>query len=146
MDIKDIRELYKRLRKDRIVLTYGEFSEKMGYHRTYISRVLNGHEPLTKDIIDRINSTSFYDTKNVPHGTSGSTKPFTVKTDLDKFIGERTEISNAIEAAVRVLKVKLVEIEAKITKRPFSSVSLEFDRLMQDELKQIEADMKKKYS
>lgn len=53
--INDIKKLYEILKKARTILNWGEFSDKIKYDRTYISRVLNEHEPLTNEILEKIN-------------------------------------------------------------------------------------------
>lgn len=69
--IDDIKNAYNRLKSERKVLNWGEFSELVGYDRTYVSRVLNEHEPLTQEMLDKI-SIKLNETENVPHGTSES--------------------------------------------------------------------------
>lgn len=55
--VVDVKNLYKILKGMRKVLNWGEFSDQIGYDRTYVSRVLNGHEPLTADLLGKINAT-----------------------------------------------------------------------------------------
>jgi transcriptional regulator with XRE-family HTH domain len=70
-----IKEEYKELKKRRIVLTMEEFSQKIGYGRTYLSRVLNGHEPLTDDIKRKV-AAYLNETLNVPsEPPKGEEKP-----------------------------------------------------------------------
>lgn len=68
-EILQIRALYDELKKARTVLTWDEFADEIKKDRTYISRVMNGHEPLTEQIKDAIEK-RFGTTKNVPRGTN----------------------------------------------------------------------------
>lgn len=56
-DIESIKRLYDDLRAKREVLNWHEFADKIKYKRPYLSRVLNGHEPLTEELLKAVNDT-----------------------------------------------------------------------------------------
>lgn len=62
-DIKSIREYYKKLKDQRLVRTWEEFSKKVGYGESYIPRVINNHVPLTDEVLKKINDAKFDEMK-----------------------------------------------------------------------------------
>lgn len=68
-----IKQLFADLKKRRLVMTWQEFAEKVGYDRTYISRVINGHESLTEELVKKIRETDFESTENVTNVTNEDT-------------------------------------------------------------------------
>lgn len=75
-DVASIKEYYALLKKDRKVMNWQEFAERIGYDRTYVSRVLNGHETLTQDFVDKINNAKFSTADYVSHETEDVTKKY----------------------------------------------------------------------
>lgn len=90
---------------------------------------------LTEDYLNQLIS------ELVPRGTPGHEK-ITIEKSLEDFLAQGIEERESLSASVSVLKAKLVElmvIVSKLTKekpmRSYSEISLDVDRMMQDELK-----------
>lgn len=62
---EDIRQLYFRLKSEGKLNTWEDFSKKIGYDRTYVSRVINNKEPLVDDFARKVESV-FGAAQNVP--------------------------------------------------------------------------------
>lgn len=67
--LKSIKEWFEQLREARAVLTWAEFAKKVGYNRTYVSRVINEQEPLTEEFIKAIRNAIDNGTFSVPRIT-----------------------------------------------------------------------------
>lgn len=65
-----------------------------------------------------------------------------VEGDFHQMVGQRMGTTAAIEAMLRTLRADHLELKAKITKRPYAEVELEFDRIAEDELRHILERMK----
>lgn len=65
LTISTIKELFQDLKKCRKILNWGEFADKIEKDRTYMSRIMNGHEPLTDTVREVIFSTFVDTTKDV---------------------------------------------------------------------------------
>lgn len=53
---EDIRRLYFRLKSEGKLKTWEDFSKKIGYDRTYVSRVINNKEPLVNEFAEKVES------------------------------------------------------------------------------------------
>jgi hypothetical protein len=142
MDIRsvsDIRKLYQDLKNARLVRNWGEFADKIGYDRTYVSRVVNEHEPFTPELKEKIKDTFLSATKNVPLGEiwlSISEKEF------QQMILEEIR---QLKATANVVKLTAAKIAAKVNT---SNIEEEYQTLLK--LIDAEADRlleldKKKY-
>lgn len=111
MDIKsvsDIKALYQNLKNARQVRNWGEFADKIGYDRTYISRVVNEHEPLTPELKDKIKEVFSDTTKNVTSGNIWISIP-------DKeFQQMMLEEMRQLKATANVIKLTVAKISASI--------------------------------
>lgn len=121
--------IYEEAKRNRIVLNQEEFAKAVGKSRAHLFKKMMA---IPDTIIEK--AQLLLDTGNVSNETK---KDFVVNHDLEKFLGERIQIGAAREAAERVLIIWIKEIKAEVFKRPFAEVSLEFDRLAANELKQI---------
>lgn len=64
--IESIKSQYKSLKERRLLLNWEELAEIINYDRTYISRVMNGHENLTEELESAIQQAFKNLTNNVP--------------------------------------------------------------------------------
>lgn len=131
--LKAIDALYAHLKKDRIVLSWQEFADRINRDRTYVSRVRNGHEPLTPEFLNAVQEAVDNGTFNVPHGT------FPVKEDASDYIRDitvrliRAEAYNEIlEAAVAGLQSNGKDFSKKLSElreQVNSAINRRFDEL-----------------
>jgi plasmid maintenance system antidote protein VapI len=110
-NIEGIKKLFAQLKKDRKVLNWGEFADAVGYDRTYISRVINGHETLTADLLKVINNTTFGETKDVVHTTNNVVDESVVKSK-DQTIGELKAHIETLKEQVQLLKAQCANLGA----------------------------------
>ena len=81
--------------------------------------------------------------KNVPRGTNQE-EEIVIKTDLEKFLGEQLEVTATLQAAVKVLTLKVIELESKATGKSFSQVSLDLESMMKSKTKEISDELSRK--
>lgn len=126
--IADIKNLYKSLKKSRIVLNWGEFANEINYDRAYISRVVNGHEPLTEELLSVINS-KFGTTNNAPR----ENKPKEVSLDgiVNKILQEQQEQ----DAKTKVLFETVANILSNTSGRSVSLIAAELKEAVSMTLK-----------
>lgn len=151
----DIKHLYQELKTARIIKNWDEFAEKIKYGRSYVSRVVNGHEPFTPELKHAIIDTFLNETKNV---TSDVTK----KNDVWLHIPENEfqqmvlEEVSQLKATVNILKLTVAKhatiLNSIADKHPISLSSLDIEeelgklqRLIDAEADRLLAKDKKKY-
>jgi hypothetical protein len=133
-DIPAIKELYRELKKARMILKWEEFADKIGYDRTYVSRVINGHEPLTQDLIDKIKNTFPNGTKNVPRGTLSDPLPpggivRTLKDYVEKIERDNEFLQNMMETYLKALVVNSGVQPGKVSGSAPSTTERTFEQL-----------------
>lgn len=106
LNVKEIKALYADLKKARTIMTWGEFAGQIESDRTYISRVMNGHEPLTRGLQKKIFEKFINTTKNVSRETK------IPKDRTDELI---ESLKNTNEMLVEVIKNNLNIIQSNLT-------------------------------
>lgn len=106
--VDDIKSLYERLKDARIVKNWDEFSKRIDYDRTYVSRVVNGHEPLSPDLINAIVKEFINPTKNV------SSADIWLKIPEPEFQKLILEELRQLKATANILKLTVAKNSAKI--------------------------------
>lgn len=141
--------LYEEAKEKRVVLTQEEFAKAVGKSRAHLFKKMN---EIPDSIIEK--ARKLIETKNVSQETNNDT--IKVRQEEKDFIGDRVELTAALRAAIKILtlrnieaEVKLSELEAKVTdgKTPilsFADVSLKIERMMQDETERILDEWRKK--
>jgi transcriptional regulator with XRE-family HTH domain len=105
-DIEGVKKLFKQLKRDRKVLNWQEFADEVDLSRTYISRVLNKHEPLTDEFLDKINNAFHCDTETVNNGTK--------KEPVNTANGDKDRLINALEKQITFLEGEVSRLEAEL--------------------------------
>jgi hypothetical protein len=143
-NVNDIRSLYEELKKSRQLKNWGEFADMIGYDRTYISRVVNEHEPLTDEVKNKIIDTFINATHNVPYGTTNGTIVVPIPDDKDKMIREMQKQIVRLEARVNVLTITLVEITGLLKKKEGALVDAELSQAIDLEAKRLLVQLREK--
>lgn len=120
-------QLYEEAKSKRIVLNQSEFADKMGFSRIHLFKNM---KEIPDNVINRARELL------IPKGVvvEGEFK--------SQMIGQRIGTTAAIEAMLRTIRAKHIELEVLVTKRPYAEVALEFDRVAEAELKHILERMK----
>jgi hypothetical protein len=144
--VDDIKTLFKDLKQRRVIITWAEFADKVEYDRTYVSRVINGHEPLTEDFKAKIKKTFRDVTKNVASGEKGVFNDLHFEDeDLGKIIGELKEENIELKARVTVLSVALAKVISVQTGKAIVDVVQELSEAFDLEIAKILLELKKKH-
>lgn len=125
-------QLYQEAKSQRLVLNQDEFAKKVGSSRVHLFKNM---KTIPDEIIEK--ARELLKTKNV----SGKTRSIVVEGNFNQLLGQRVATTAAIEAMLRTLRAKQIELEVLVTKRPYAEVALEFDRVAEDELRHILAGM-----
>lgn len=107
--VSDIKTLYQDLKNNRrLVKNWEEFSDKIGYDRTYISRVVNEHEPLTDEVKDKIKEVFINTTKNVTR--SAGTENVWLHIPEGEFQQMLLEEVRQVKATVNIVKLTVAKL------------------------------------
>jgi hypothetical protein len=138
--------IYEEAKRKRIVLNQEEFAKAVGYSRVHLFKKMN---EVPQEVIEK--AESLLKTNNVSDETI-----YVKDKDLHEFAGSRVELIAAMRAAIKILtlrnienEVKLSELESKLsggknTILSFAEVSLKLERMMQDESERILDEWRKK--
>lgn len=151
---EELIKLYENAKKNRIVLKQDEFANALGFKgRMHLfGRVVKSEDGVSDELLAKAKK-KFQDMKK---NTSNDT--INVTQNVSEFAGERIELTAAMRAAIKILtlrnieqEVRISEIEGrlskpneKISKQSFSDVSLKVEKMMQDETERILDEWRKK--
>lgn len=144
---EELLRIYEEAKKKRIVLTQKEFAMLLGFKsRMHLfGRIIKSDEGVSDELL-------FKARKAVNDALNDvSKKTINVTMDLPGLVGERIELMAAVRAAVKILTLKHIELEVKISelkndspKQSFSDLSLEIERMMKDETERLLDEWRKK--
>jgi len=150
---EELLKIYEEAKRRRIVLNQIEFAILLGFKsRMHLfGRIIKSDEGVSDELLIKAKKV----VQAVPENVSKNT--INVTRDLPELVGERIELTAAMRAAIKILTLKSVEQEVKISemerllkpgenipKQSFSDVSLELERRMQDETEHILDEWRKK--
>lgn len=149
--LQDLIDKIKEIKR----ITQGQISLLAGYEsENYLSEA-KSTDCVTDNIIKSVKSL-YERAKANPDILTDKDKSINVSQSLSELTGERIELTAAMRAAIKILtlkcieqEVKISEIEAKLLKdktfmQSFSDVSLELEKKMQDETEHILDEWRKK--
>lgn len=149
---KELLKIYEEAKKHRIVLKQEEFAKLLDFRsRMHLfGRIIKSEEGVSDELLLKAKKKIGDALNNVSKNTINVTR------DLPELVGERIELTAAMRAAIKILTLKCIEQEVKISdleskllkdktvKQSFSDVSLELEKMMQDETEHILDEWRKK--
>lgn len=130
---KKFIEACENLISDGEVKNYAEIIERLGWDKSMFSSVKSGRKNVPNHIFKKFT--------DVFHPIE-TRESIVIEGKFNQILGQRVATTAAIEALLRTLRAKHIELEVLVTKRPYAEVALEFDRVAEDELKHILETMK----
>ena len=144
-------EVGKRLEKLRGTKSSRKTAMEAGIDPSQYKKIEKGEIALSNNILEKlVNKYNWNEEyilygngKNVPRGTKQE-EEIVIKTDLEKLLGEQMEAIATLQAAVKVLTLKVIEHEVNATGKSFSQVSLDLESMMKSKAKEISDELSRK--
>lgn len=127
-----LKTLYTRI-KFLTGLTQQEIAAKLGYERTYLSSVINNKKE--NETVRQLMELTFANELGLSFVQFNKDKDYKGKTTLAELAADVHGNLLAINAHLKVLTLKVAELENSITKKGFAEISLEMEKMTQQEIK-----------
>ncbi len=129
----ELSKLYDRAEAEMLVRNQDEFAKALKISRATLHRYNKFPDKVPVEVLNR--AKEFVETKNV----SGA---IVINGSFADMVGQRLATTAVGEAMIRVLRARLIRLEATVSGRDFAEIALEFDRTAEAELMHILQKMK----
>jgi hypothetical protein len=128
-----LNDIYDYAEKNLLIKNKAAFAKYIGFSRGHVDKVIKSEKGAPDEWV--IKAKELLKDKKSTNNVFSNDNPTLIKKGLPDILSENQETIQGIIAGFRVLKARIVKLEAQITKKTFDSVLLEVDRDIRDELK-----------